>query len=149
MQTSNTIEDGYTRGGYIEPIPRLHQGMYFEYRPMLPEEVADFHVAIDRAAATGGRGTNGVICQRLADHIKAWSEVQPKSGEKLPIKAETIKRLPPALLMDLRGIVQGSRATNLPPNATDDMLREFVLGKLAEGNGKQPGIEQLRADQGN
>lgn len=140
MQTRNVIDDKYTRGGYVEPIPHCHEGLAFLYRPMLPEQVEDLLAALDRA--TPGRASIAVVGDVLSRQLVSWSETQELS-------AKNIMRLPYGLFARVRGIVEGRQASDLPPDYGRGDLAEFIKAILDQSNGKAPGQEQLAADQKN
>ena len=147
MQTRNQIEDGYTRAAYIEPVRGLHQGLAFEYRPMLPEEFEDMFAALDKTKR--GRETVAAVADRIAVKITRWSEVDRKSAQPIKVSASAYSRFGVELFRRVRGIVQGTEACDLPPGIDDEGLAEFVKAKIAEAHGEPPGGAQLATDQKN
>lgn len=146
MRTKNTIDDKYTRPGYVEPIPGLYDGLAFEYRPMLPEQTEDFLLSLDRP--NSGRGRVGIVTIMLANQLTAWSEVDA-AGNFMAITQTNLALLPYPLLMRLRGIVEGRQASDKPESIDWPTLKEWVTSQLAVAAGEEPGAKQLKADQKN
>lgn len=139
--------DGYTRAGYIEAVPRLHDELVFEYRPMIPEEVEQLNAAIDR--------TNPIQCiHRIAaavlKRLVSWSEVDEK-GAPVPLSFEAVRCLPYPMLSNLRRIIEGTMPSDLRPGAPpeSDEASDYAKSLDAVVSGKAPGLDQLVSDQKN
>lgn len=151
MKTCNVIEDGYTRRAHIKAEPGIHQGLTFEYRPMLAEKVEDLDAAVQRAkpeekiriiamALAGGNGLPG--------QLVSWSEVDAKGAER-PVSYDAVRRFPYLLLADVKRIVIGVWAGDPLPDATDEEESEFARAVRLQAEGKAPGLEQQAADRKN
>lgn len=141
------IRDGYTRAGYIEAVPRLHEELVFEYRPMIPEEVEQLNDALSRAQPTQ---VTHRVAAAVFTHLKSWSEVD-ESGKPVPLSFEAIRLLPYPMLSQLRRIIEGTMPSDLRPGAVPESeeANEYVASLNAVIGGKMPGIEQVVADQKN
>lgn len=114
--TSDYINDGYTRDGYIATVDRLYGELRFKYRPFLAEEDATLADATRRLPA------NTVVlnyAKTMAQRIKEWNLLDSQ-GNAVPISAETVARLSPPLFHKLKGIVTGWEPSDEDPNAPND-----------------------------
>lgn len=145
--TSNVINDGYTRDGYIAPIEGIHEGLEFTYRPMLPGQVEDLDVAIGRK--NGDAGVT-VMAAGIARQLVSWSEVSRDKKEPVVISHESVRRLPHPLLTSLHRIVTGIRASDPRPQAiqTDQSTSDYAKELDEVIAGKAPG-DAVDADRKN
>lgn len=142
----NVIDDGYTKPGFIAPEDRLHQGLSFEYRPMLPEEADAVDEVIVKQPA---QESHKVIRAALRNHLVSWDE-KDKSGKALSIELDHVRRLPPRLFNKLYRIVSGQIASDDLPDASPDQERDYVQALLeSAGTDKSPGQVADEADQKN
>lgn len=141
------INDGYTRQGYIEAVPRLHDELVFEYRPMIPEEVEQLNAALDRTIPVQ---TIHRVAAAVLKHLKSWSEVD-EEGKPVPLSFDAIRRLPYPMLSNVRRIIEGTMPSDLRPGAVPESeeFNEYAASLDAVVAGKLPGIEQVVADQKN
>lgn len=121
--TSNVIRDKATKKGYIEPVPGIHEGLDFEYRPMIPEQVEAMHDRISQTKIPGE--SMRIIAAQMSQSLTAWSEVD-ENGNARPIELATVSRLPRPLLLDVKGIVSGMQASDLRPDATNAEAKRFL-----------------------
>lgn len=127
--TRNIINDGFTLPGRIEPVERLHEGLDFEYRPMLQEQ---FEVLEDQITKRQPGAAVRLMCAAVAQALASWSEVD-ESGKPVPISEEAVRRLQPMLLIRLYRIVSGRDASDAPNKATPEERDEY-LDSLESGN---------------
>lgn len=141
----NVINDGYTRRASVAPAQGIHQGITFEYRPLLVEQSEE----LDREYAKLPAAKAVLLrAAALSRQIVSWNETD-QSGKPVPHTAEVLRRLPPILFWTINGIIIGTAAGDPLPDATPDEDSEFLKAAKAEAEGKAPGTEALRADQGN
>lgn len=126
--TRNVIDDGFTKPGRIEPVPNLHQGMEFTYRPMLQEQ---FEALEDQIQKSPPGPAVVLMCQALAKQLVAWSEVDA-DGKPLPITPDRCRRLQPMLMVRLYRIINGRDPGDMPLEATADEQDEYLasLGQV-------------------
>ena len=146
MKTANYIDDGYTRKAYLKPEPGIHEGMLFEYRPMLPEPAEDLEIASTKVQ---GAQFIRMMAVALSKQLVSWSETDSKTGLVRPIEIESLVRIPRELLSLMRQVVQGRWAGDPVPDATTSENSEYYNALLAHSLGKNPGQEQLESDRKN
>jgi hypothetical protein len=145
-KTRNRIpKDGYTRRGYIPPVKGLHEGMTFDYRLMLPEQV---ELLGDAMKGKSGKESTLLVAAAIAEQIANWSEVEGVDGAEkaVPVSTNAIRSLPRPLLLDLRDIVQGVMASAEPPDASDQETNEYIAALKASAEDRAPGQSQLTTD---
>lgn len=147
IQTTNLINDGYTKRGYIKPDEDgLHGGLFCEYRPMTAEQAEDLDLCLTR---TEGAKAIRVMTEAIVRQLVSWSEVDEKTKQAKPIDSFTVSRLPRPLLIVLRQLVQGLWMGDPIPEPTGQEASEYAQGLMAIAEGKAPGLEQLETDRKN
>ena len=110
------IEDGLTCDGHIRAYDGLHEGLTFQYRPMLDRAITRMsNVARDVATMTDSE-VDQALSSPIADHLVTW-DLKDSKGSAVPITAENVARLQPQLLLDLLAIVQGKQASDPMPKS--------------------------------
>lgn len=130
----NVIRDGQTRKGHIDAVPRLHDSLTFEYRPMLAETVESVEASASKVATDKGVQ---MIAMETAKHLVSWSEEDEKGGA-LAIEFETVRRLPFPLLNKLYRIVAGMMVTDEVPGSTTSDIEERLEEIRRATEGKPP-----------
>ena len=123
---SNLIRDGYTMQGFIAPMPGLHCGMSFEFRPMLSREVYALDGRLQKATL---EQRHAMLAAMLAKQLVSWSEEQP-DGQPWPINEATVSCLPFTLFHRLTDIVRMLAASDLVPETSGE---HGELERLLEG----------------
>jgi hypothetical protein len=109
----NYIEDGETRDGFVAPIPRLHDGARFKFRPTLSRERAIILDAMGNKSEPDGTDLAGAV---LAERVQKW-DVKRKNGDIVPlVPAHTVK-IHPALLQSIYQIILGIQPSDPDPQA--------------------------------
>lgn len=108
----NYIEDGETRDGFVAPIPRLHDGARFKFRPTLPRERAIILDAMRGKTEPDGVDLAGAV---IAERVKEW-DVMRKAGA-VPLDPAQTVRIHPALLQSIYQIVLGLQPSDPDPKA--------------------------------
>ena len=145
-ETVNLIEDGYTKRGHIKAEPGIHEGIHFEFRPMLAEQAEDLELIIKKSqGASAVRATSKVLC----DHLVSWSEVDAKDRKPKPINEANVLKLPRELMVHMRHIIQGVWPGDPPDSPTPEENSEYYKSLLAHAEGKAPGLDQLESDRKN
>lgn len=140
--TRNVIRDGQTKCGYIEAMPKLHDGLMFEYRPMLSETLE----AVESAAVKtdGSKGAQLVIME-VTKHLVSWSEENDK-GEALPIEFDTVRKLWPSMLFNrLYRIISGQTVTDEVPGSSNNDIEDRLEEVRQAIEGKPPIVLQEEA----
>lgn len=142
LRTFNTLRSKLDRRGFVAPVSGLHQGLEFKYRLMTPGEVEDH---LDKSGRLKGDAYALATAAKIAERLADWSECG--EDEKVaPINAETVRELPHPLLFATMGIIQGTRASDLPPGVADQDLTDWTVGKNAIG---EPGAAMIASDRKN
>jgi hypothetical protein len=109
------IRDGYTERGFISGMD-WEPGLRFRYRPMLPEEVADFQDALRRYKARAAeKFTAESVCPRLVD----WDLVDVDRNP-VDLCAANLLRIPQRYYQRVASIVLGYEAGDMDPTWSDD-----------------------------
>jgi len=98
------ISDGYTQQGYIAQVTGLHGALSFEFRPILAEERAVYYSPKTQALPADQQ--EKAACKLLAAKLASWTLVDA-AGACVPINAENVSRVRPALQGKLWRIVAG------------------------------------------
>lgn len=138
--TKNIIRDGQTRRGRIDEEPGLHEGLAFEYRPSLPEEVEQIESAAQKEKPKDGVR---LIAAYMAERLVEWSE---SDGDP---SFENVRRLPFDLFNKLYKVLVGMRATDPIEEPTKDEEDEEIAALRAQAEGKDPGREAAETSEGN
>lgn len=142
----NLIPDGYTEAGYIAPVPRLHSGIRFKFRPMLHEVKTALLVGMERKTPAQ---RSRIVSEAVAKHVTEW-DVTDANGAAAPITLASVQHLRPALVDDLYNIVSGWKASDPDPDATDaDAEREADAELTSLLEGKSPGEVKEENDRKN
>ena len=119
----NFIDDGYTQAGFIAAREGMHDDLRFTYRPMLPEEVDKVQAVLEREdVAASHAAIRGVLLEKL----KSWSD-------ELPVTADSLRRLRPALWNRLYLIAAGRQPSDPDPKATPDERDEWLQDVMESG----------------
>lgn len=144
-KSKNVIEDGYTKRAYIAAKEGLHEGIEFEFRPMLPEANEDLETILKKFE--GSKAVRS-IAKAIVDHVTEWSEVD-KDGKPRKVTFEDVCRLPKEILRDMRHIIQGTWPGDPIPDPSKEEQSDYTKSLLDAAEGKAPGIEQSEADRKN
>lgn len=123
------LRDGHTESGCIRPVPGLHAGLRFVYRPMLVEQVGALSVQIEKRPEAAEQ----IAAAAIAKQLISW-ELTDKDGQPLPIKPENLLRLRAPIAYRLRSIVQGLAASDLDETQlpSDDDLPTAIPQNIQE-----------------
>lgn len=138
--TKNIIRDGQTRRGRIDEEPGLHEGLSFQYRPSLPEEVEQIEAAAQKEKPKDGVRLIAAFC---ADRLVDWSEADGDPN------FENVRRLPFDLFNKLYKVLVGMRATDPIEDPTKEEEDEEIAALRAQSEGKSPGREATEKSEGN
>lgn len=118
FQTRNCeLSDGYTFVGYIEPEDRLHDGLMFEYRRMLFEDVVEMDSASQRLEDRGEpKQAERLKAATISKHIKRWSEVD-ENGKMREVSADNLRHIGLIPFRRLTRIVAGSDPSDEMPGS--------------------------------
>ena len=108
-------EDGYTEKAYIAEFPRIHHAQRIEYRPMVHKQRYIVGHAIGTAKTPGA--SSDYICERIAEHVKAW-DVVDKNGQAVPITLEEVVWLKAELIESMYSIISGRSGGDPDPDET-------------------------------
>lgn len=128
--------DGCIAKGYIRPVPGLHDGLRFDFRPVLVEEHDALTVLMSKTAPLDG---SKLMAREICKRIKRWS-LTDHTGAPVPVLPENVLRLQRKLFLRVCEIVMGAEASDVDTEAnddaasSDDYLRRQALAVL-EGAG--------------
>ncbi len=123
------ITDGMTFEAYLKPIPRLHGGLRFKFRPWLGEERANVCRQVGDTTKGAGYGEK-VVAIALAKKILEW-DAKNASGQPLEITPDSVLGLQPEISKRLYHIILiGDEAYDAVPSDSsseqlDDLVEEF------------------------
>ncbi len=123
-------DDGYTEPGYLTGVRNLYPPCRFSYRPMLTSERMDF---IGGNASLKPRQQNQRVAELLAKRITKWDLKKP-DGSPVPLVADQVLRLKPALFERLYEVVLGTVAYDDDPDAPADQEPAFDEAKAAKNS---------------
>jgi hypothetical protein len=104
------IRDGYTERGYVAGTD-WEPGLRFRFRPMLPEEVADFMETLGRYKAKAAEQfTAKTIAPRLVD----WDLVDADNNP-VAVSPENLLCIPRRYYLRVVSMVMGHEAGDLDP----------------------------------
>jgi len=141
----NTIQDGYTRRGYMNGDDGLFEPIEFEYRPLLAEEVARGDAVIEKANAEQEMlFVAGIVQEKLV----SWSE-EGCDGLPLPITLDNVRRLPFVVLIRIHKIMCGVMRSDplKDPSEQEQLDIEREIRGVLRGNA--PGAEIEEGDRKN
>ena len=135
------IRDGYTERGYIagdDIVPALR----FKYRPMQPEDVAEF---MDKLARLSGRDGERYVARAIAPQVVEWDLAD--DGKPLEVNADNLLRIRKRVYQRIVSIVMGHETGDVDPS-WDEAKQEAALAtaSLAASKGTTPGSERAAAD---
>ena len=131
----NFIDDGYTQAGFIAAREGMHDDLRFTYRPMLPEEVDKVQAVLEREDVLA---SHAAIRGVLIDKLKDWSD-------KLPITADSLRRLRPVLWNRIYLIVAGRQPSDPDPTATPEQRDSWLADVMESGKAGQT-VGEARAE---
>ncbi len=135
------IRDGYTERGYIagnDVLPALR----FKYRPMVPDDVADF---MDKLSRLSGGDGERFVAGEIAPRVASWDLAD--EGKPVPCTPETLLRIRKLYYQRLVSIVMGHEAGDVDPNwSKQDKEAAMKQAADAKSNGTTPGAERTAAD---
>lgn len=131
--SKHIIGDGYTRGGYVEAVDRLHDSLAFKFRPMLAEEVdAVAEVAESKPAKEKSRLIRAVIAKQIVE----W-DVEDGGGT-VAVSVENVRRLPWRVVNQLYNMVAGLVPVDANPKAGDEAEPTIVDNIIEAAETGQP-----------
>lgn len=89
------IEDGFTLKGRVEPLPGLHGGVSFTYRPALPARVAAYLKA-DKSTPDKELAAD---IKLIREHVSDWDATEKGEGADseaeapAPLDEKTLRRV--------------------------------------------------------
>lgn len=146
--SKNVIQDGYTKDGYIAAHERLHDELWFKYRPMYGGGPGYFTSTVFRSLDAGHQAAEEA--KAIATNLVSWSEAGP-NGQLLPITTENVFRLPVLVRQRLLNIIAGYDSSDLNPSksVTPDKDEEIERMLKAHQTGTAPGMVALEEDSKN
>jgi len=129
--TSSRIKKGIVRRGFIKPVERLHEGLAFDFRPMLPEEVFALDVECINRRQKDPKEYYRFLARALATRLHKWSEQE--DDKPLAITGENVASLPISILDRLRAIVCLNEPTDEPPSASDQDKSDLASDASGDG----------------
>lgn len=127
MSLSHTIDDGYTRDGYVKEAPGFHPALSFRYRPMLAhirqEYLFQLRVANESRDAAE---LTGLCCDVLENQLESLSVTDSNgktvkvldAGQKHRDARGILQRLEPNLQVKLRDICLGVVPSDVAPDGS-------------------------------
>jgi len=126
-----------TYDGHIEARPRMHDSVSFKFRVYGLESRAAVVTKIAGATATKGEQ---YAAMAIASHIMEWDIAHPETKDDIPITAENVLRLHPAVGHRLYRIVMGDEPPDALPGERDDHTEDDTESEFAAAiNGQSPG----------
>jgi len=146
MHWASYFHDGYTRPGYIQEQPTLHQSLRFSYRPALVEERSQLLAATGSAKADA---YDRQVAAFLATKLVSW-ELADESGNDVPVSASSLLRLQSELFLQLYHVVMGWSGSDIDPCWNDEACDEAAEDELESAlSGKTVGELRQEADEKN
>lgn len=119
--TLGYINDGQTRSGYVQAVPRLYPAVRFKFRPVLARDRA---VIVGRVSRGDDTEAEKVAAWLLATNIVEW-DLRMGDGQTVPLETRHTKRLQPMLLQKLYLIVLGAVASDEDPEEVEESFDEL------------------------
>ena len=140
------IPDGYDELGYIRPVPRIHLGLRFRFRPLLVEERSRL---VEAAGKMRGDAYDRKCAAELAGKLLEW-DLRDGADEAVPLTPANLLRLKPQLFQRLFAIVLGSEAGDLDSHGDEHQEQRIVEHQFAAALSDRP-IGEVREedDEGN
>lgn len=114
------IDDGYQEPGYIAAEEGLHGPLEFEFRPILAAQRDRANSLIQREQPQFDR-FHEEAGKALAGAVKRWS-ITDRSGNPVPITADTLKRIKPRLLDKLWVVCTGAMTSDARPGQAEHKI---------------------------
>jgi hypothetical protein len=133
MIRASYFEDGYTRPGYIAPLPLMHAGLRFTYRPALVEERSQLN---DAARQLASHLYDRHVAAFTSEKLVVW-DLTDSENQPVPISPRALLRLHPEVFVRLSRIVLGWIASDVDPDwpqETSDQLGEEELAAAIAGS---------------
>lgn len=111
---SNFLDDGYTEKSFIRGVPGLFGDLRFEFRPMRLDQRAPVLSKWNKLEADK---QTAAMAQFVARQLVSW-QLKTAKGHDVPVSAENLMRLRPALQERLVNIVLGIEPADLDGDAT-------------------------------
>ena len=124
------IHDGYTAPAFIAGVDRLYPSLRFTHRPMRSRDLVVWRHGVRQLDTLE---TEAKTDEVLAERIKSWDLVDHK-GKGLVISAEVMSNLQPFLRERLVGIVFGSSAPDVDPQAPSKEIAALAEDKFRGGD---------------
>jgi hypothetical protein len=122
MNQSNYIIDGYSEPAYIAPVPGLHAGLRFVYRPVVKADNVAWATAYNKLKPEARlKFTQDFVAKR----IESW-DLTDKDGNKVPPAGRSLAGVRSALHDRLNAIVMGDEPSDLDPLWADDKKQELA-----------------------
>ncbi len=140
------IPDDYNETAYIKETPGIHNAVRFTFRPMLSEERTVIFRKVDSISP---EKIDALYVSAMARRIHEWS-IKDAAGNPLPVTAENLRRLKPALFFRLWMIVAGMEPPDVDPEAKPaETLAQVDTELQAALEGKPVGMVAEEADRKN
>lgn len=112
MSERHLIDDGYTIAGKIDRYPGIYPELRFTYRPVLSERRNRY--------LRDAQDVEKIVRHRadlISEHVVSW-DIRDASGNELPKKYDTVRKLQPLLLDRMIEIIMGYSSNG--EEATDE-----------------------------
>lgn len=110
------IPDGYTRKAFIRGVPRLYDDLHIEHRPARRVTRAEHFRNLDKLTADPIKSERAA-CDFVATRLIGW-DLRSAAGEAVPLSADSLFNIEPALFERIYLIVLGSAAGDEDSEAT-------------------------------
>lgn len=131
--TNNLIRDGQTRKHRIAAVPGLHEGLDFEYRPLMPSRFKSVEMLLAEYEQSGKADESvAVIAGVLGEKVTGWSESEDPTPENW-------KRMPFGLLKEAYNAICGFRPSD---EITNDADAEAERLRLMEQRASADGVAE-------
>ena len=147
-------QDNYTEDAYIAPLVEtkgngdaveVHGGVRFTYKPMTVMEQVKYNTSDKDTDAEWHKKKAAM----LADRVTAWN-LTDSADKPLPIRADVMLRLIPALFTRMVAIVWGTSETDIDPNWSEaKQAAETETIMEAKAAGLSPGVAKEVDDEKN
>jgi hypothetical protein len=123
------LHDGYSCGGYVAEVPRLHEALVFAYRPATQQQRAAVHRAL--RDATDPKRAESLAAQAIVSQLIEWDLKRSDTKAAVPLTVESMLRVQPRLFDRLFAIVVGNEASDEKPGEktaeqADDLERDLA-----------------------
>ncbi|HTU24452.1 MAG TPA: hypothetical protein VMF30_03575 [Pirellulales bacterium] len=138
---TDLYQDGYTERGWIAAVAGRHDGLRFDYRPVLAEERHELAAA---AAGMTAHEFDARLARFVAQRIVGWDRVDAL-GQPAHVSAAAVQALPGEMFVRLGRIVLGTAASDIDP-AWPAGARERLLAHAAEAAARGRPIGEVREE---